>query len=74
MRQAKRLAHGWRAGVLVKPGLALDHAAMMSAALALHEAREFWSRRPCPVDYLADATGFADAMESLPPRSGERAP
>ena len=37
----ERLAHGWRAGVLVTPGLALDHAAMMRAALALHEARNF---------------------------------
>jgi hypothetical protein len=59
----KRLAHGWRVGVLVKPGLALDHAAMMGAALALHEARNFGGA-PAPArDYLADATGWAEAME-----------
>ncbi len=32
---ARRLAHSTRAGVVVKPGLALDHAAMARAALAL---------------------------------------
>jgi uncharacterized protein YyaL (SSP411 family) len=57
----RRLAHGWRAGVLVKPGLALDHAAMMRAALALHEARNFGP--PASRDYLADAIGFAEALE-----------
>jgi uncharacterized protein YyaL (SSP411 family) len=34
----ERLGHSWRAGQLVFPGFALDHAAMMRAALALHEA------------------------------------
>jgi uncharacterized protein len=57
----RRLAHGWRADVLVKPGLALDHAAMMRAALALHEARNFGP--PASRDYLADAIGFAEALE-----------
>ena len=33
-----RLGHAWRAGALVFPGFALDYAAMMRAALALHEA------------------------------------
>jgi len=57
----KRLAHGWRAGVLVKPGLALDHAAMMRAALALHEARNFGPATTR--DYLTDAIGFAESLE-----------
>ncbi|HUI21210.1 MAG TPA: thioredoxin domain-containing protein [Methylocella sp.] len=57
----KRLAHAWRSGVLVKPGLALDHAAMIGAALALHEARNFGPvlRR----DYLGDAVAWAEALE-----------
>ncbi len=56
-----RLAHGWRAGVLVKPGLALDYAAMMRAALALFEIRNLTTatRRR---DYLSDALGFAAAL------------
>ena len=58
----RRLAHGWRGGVLVKPGLALDHAAMMRAALALHEARLFGPA--LSRDYLADAVGFAEAMDA----------
>src|SRR2546429_2526154 len=33
-----RLGHSWRAGKLLVPGLASDHAAMIRAALALHEA------------------------------------
>jgi uncharacterized protein len=33
-----RLGHSWRAGSLIFPGFALDHAAMMRAALALFEA------------------------------------
>ena len=68
----KRLAHGWRAGVLVKPGLALDLAAMMGAALALHEARNF-GPMPAPArDYLADAIGWAEALETYhrDPESG----
>ncbi|WP_036260753.1 thioredoxin domain-containing protein [Methylocapsa aurea] len=60
-----RLAHSWRAGVLVTPGMALDHAAMIRAALALHEVRNlpgassFLTR-----DYLADAIGWAQALET----------
>lgn len=60
----KRLAHGWRAGILVAPGLALDHAAMMSAALALHEARNFGPAPPLARDYLADAMNWAEALDS----------
>jgi uncharacterized protein len=38
MAHGDRLGHSWRAGKLVFPGLASDHAAMIRAALALHEA------------------------------------
>jgi uncharacterized protein len=38
MTRDGRLGHSWRAGRLVVPGFALDHSAMMRAALALHEA------------------------------------
>ena len=37
-RQNSRLGHSWRAGKLLFPGLASDFAAMIRAALALHEA------------------------------------
>ncbi|WOJ91131.1 thioredoxin domain-containing protein [Methylocapsa polymorpha] len=60
-----RLAHSWRAGVLVKPGLALDHAAMIRAALALHEARNLPVFASIPArDYLGDAIGWAEALEA----------
>src|SRR6202142_56767 len=36
--QNSRLGHSWRAGKLLFPGLATDFAAMIRAALALHEA------------------------------------
>jgi uncharacterized protein YyaL (SSP411 family) len=39
MRDGSGLAHSYRAGATVAPGFALDHAAMMRAALALYEAR-----------------------------------
>jgi uncharacterized protein YyaL (SSP411 family) len=38
MSRGDRLGHSWRAGQLIFPGFALDHAAMMRAALALYEA------------------------------------
>jgi uncharacterized protein len=38
MAHGDRLGHSWRAGKLVVPGLASDHAAMIRAALALYEA------------------------------------
>jgi uncharacterized protein len=38
MTKGDRLGHSWRAGKLLYPGLALDFAAMIKAALALHEA------------------------------------
>jgi uncharacterized protein YyaL (SSP411 family) len=38
MHHGDRLGHSWRAGRLLYPGLASDHANMIRAALALHEA------------------------------------
>ena len=38
MTHGDRLGHSWREGRLLFPGLASDHAAMIRAALALHEA------------------------------------
>ena len=38
MTRGARLGHSWRAGRLLYPGLASDFAAMIRAALALHEA------------------------------------
>ncbi len=38
MTEGDRLGHSWRAGKLLFPGLASDFAAMIRAALALHEA------------------------------------
>jgi uncharacterized protein YyaL (SSP411 family) len=68
----KRLAHAWRAGVLVTPGLALDHAAMIRAALALHETRNWAPALVSARDYLADAIAWAEALETYhrDPRSG----
>jgi uncharacterized protein YyaL (SSP411 family) len=40
MADGEGLAHSWRAGSTVAPGFALDHAAMMRAALALYEATD----------------------------------
>ena len=48
MTRDGRLGHSYRAGVLVFPGLASDHAAMANAALALHQATGHET-------YLADA-------------------
>jgi uncharacterized protein len=58
-----RLAHSARAGVVVKPGLALDHAAMLRAALALHEARNLAGVEVPDHDYLGDAIAWARAVE-----------
>ncbi|HXW71659.1 MAG TPA: thioredoxin domain-containing protein [Methylocella sp.] len=61
-RGNKRLAHSWRRGVLIKPGLALDNAAMLTAALALYEARHFGPT--LPRDYLSDSVRFAKALKA----------
>ncbi len=68
----KRLAHSARAGVIVKPGFALDHAAMMRAALALHEARHTTGVALPPRDYRGDAIAWAEAVRDdyLDPKTG----
>jgi hypothetical protein len=58
----RRLAHSTRAGAIVKPGFALDHAAMLRAALALHEARHMSGAELPRYDYLADALDWAEAV------------
>src|SRR5579863_1227310 len=58
----ERLAHSTRAGVVVKPGFALDHAAMLRAALALHEARRMRGADIQTRDYLADGIRFAEIL------------
>lgn len=60
----RRLAHSWRADVLVRPGLALDHASMIGAALALHEARNWRAAALSSRDYLGDAIACAEALEA----------
>jgi uncharacterized protein YyaL (SSP411 family) len=61
----KRLAHSSRAGVSVKPAMALDYAAMMRAALSLYEARNHPGlSAPLGSDYLSDAIAFAEAIEA----------
>ena len=51
------LGHSWRGGALIFPGFALDHAAMMRAALALYEATSESS-------YLQDARTWRDVLLS----------
>ncbi len=55
MSRSGRLGHSWRGGSLIFPGFALDHAAMMRAALALHEATGETS-------YLGDAETWRDVL------------
>jgi len=49
------LGHSWRGGSLIHPGFALDHAAMMRAALALYEATG-------EETYLKDALTWRDVL------------
>jgi len=56
MTRGDRLGHSWRAGQLLFPGLASDFAAMIRAALALHEATG-------EGDYLAQALRWQGALE-----------
>ncbi|MFN4275952.1 MAG: thioredoxin domain-containing protein [Ferrovibrio sp.] len=51
-----KLGHSWRNDILVFPGLLDDYAAMMRAALALHEA----TGSP---DYLRQAQAWAETVE-----------
>jgi uncharacterized protein YyaL (SSP411 family) len=55
MTRDGRLGHSWRGGALIFPGFALDHAAMMRAALALYEANSDPS-------YLQDAQTWRDGL------------
>jgi uncharacterized protein YyaL (SSP411 family) len=59
------LGHSWRKYSLIFPGFALDHAAMMRAALALHEVTS-------DATYLRDAQTWRDVLvaEYLIPESG----
>jgi uncharacterized protein YyaL (SSP411 family) len=57
MSRDGRLGHSWRGGALIFPGFALDHAAMMRAALALYEA----TSEPA---YLRDAQIWRDGLLS----------
>jgi uncharacterized protein YyaL (SSP411 family) len=56
MTRDDRLGHSWRDGRLLYPGLASDHAAMVKAALALHEA----TGAP---EYLARASQWQRALD-----------
>jgi uncharacterized protein YyaL (SSP411 family) len=56
MAHGDRLGHSWRAGRLLFPGLASDHAAMIRAALALHEA----TREP---EYLERALAWQGTLD-----------
>jgi uncharacterized protein YyaL (SSP411 family) len=60
-----RLGHAARAGTLVHPGFALDHAAMMRAALALYEATGDQA-------YMGHAKRWRDVLfgEYLTPETG----
>ncbi|MBM6580526.1 thioredoxin domain-containing protein [Microvirga sp. BT689] len=55
MSRDGHLGHSWRGGALIFPGFALDHAAMMRAALALYEATS-------EASYLQDALGWRDVL------------
>ena len=55
MSRNGHLGHSWRGGSLIFPGFALDHAAMMRAALALYEATSEPS-------YLQDALVWRDVL------------
>ncbi len=55
MDREGRLGHSWRGGALIFPGFALDHAAMMRAALALFETTG--QQR-----YLSDARRWGETL------------
>ncbi len=56
MTRGDRLGHSWRDGKLLLPGLASDYAAMIRAALALHEATG-------GREYLAAALAWQAALD-----------
>ncbi|MGO4570780.1 thioredoxin domain-containing protein [Microvirga sp. 2TAF3] len=51
IRLGHQLGHSWRNNSLIFPGFALDHAAMMRAALALHEATGDETYRQDAIDW-----------------------
>jgi hypothetical protein len=55
MSRNGQLGHSWRGGSLIFPGFALDHAAMMRAALVLFEATS-------DARYLRDAQTWRDVL------------
>jgi uncharacterized protein YyaL (SSP411 family) len=57
MTRDNRLGHSWREGRLLFPGLASDFAAMIRAALALHEAtgKQAYLDRACAWQHAFDA-------------------
>ncbi len=57
MSRNGQLGHSWRCGSLIFPGFALDHAAMMRAALTLYEATS-------EASYLRDAETWRDVLLS----------
>ena len=57
MSREGRLGHSWREGALIFPGFALDHAAMMRAALALFETTG-------EDRYLADCRAWRDTLDA----------
>ncbi|MDQ0313732.1 thioredoxin domain-containing protein [Amorphus orientalis] len=56
MQRGDRFGHSYRAGKLVFPGVATDHAAMARAALALHDATQ-------EAAYLEDAKRWMAALD-----------
>ena len=67
MSRGDSLGHSWRAGQLIFPGFALDHAAMMRAALALHEATG-------EAAYLDRARAWRARVDARLPRHRHRHP
>ncbi len=63
MTRENRLGHSFRAGGLMFPGLASDYAAMIRAAIALHEATGHAS-------WLAQATSWQEALDAHHTDSG----
>jgi uncharacterized protein YyaL (SSP411 family) len=55
MTRNGQIGHSWRGGSLIFPGFALDHAAMMRAALSLYEVTSETS-------YLRDAETWRDVL------------
>jgi uncharacterized protein len=59
-----KLAHSWRNGTSAVPGFALDHAAMVRAALALHEVRSHVRPEYRHINFVGDAIKWTATLES----------